>query len=148
MPARKPDTDLRLGLWRIRILHLASLEPVWGGKLVKLVASWGEAVPSSVVHDALAFMAMKGWLVRVAQPAPSVVRAFSISPAGRHRLDQLRRQIGDLHAELEGTGMPGATAPVAEQLEALVRRTSEERDRMRAALAAMRDVVTQALNGA
>ena len=145
---RKPDQDLRLGLWRIRILHLASLEPVWGGKLVKFVASWGEAIPLSVVHDALAFMAKKGWLVRATDFAPSMIRAFSISPAGRHRLDQLRRQIGGLHAELEGTGMPAATAPIAEQLEAMVRRTLEERDRMRAALAAMRDVVTQALNGA
>jgi DNA-binding PadR family transcriptional regulator len=146
---RKRNEDLRLGLWRILVLHEAARRPIWGGFVRRFLRERGHVVPPSVVHDALTFMVRKGWLAQAGSAVRTQPRSLAITPAGRQRLDALRREILGLHREIEGEAAPVPAAPARattlEELAELARRSHAEAASLRSALEAMRAVVEAAL---
>jgi len=106
----RAERDLRMGLWRIHILHHAAQRPVWGTWLLEELAAHGHRLSPGTLYPALARLERHGWLRRSGRAAHSRARqSFRITEAGRQVLQQLRQDIAQLHGEIV-VGQDGAHA--------------------------------------
>ncbi len=95
------DREIRLGIWKIHILHHAAQRDVWGLWLIEELAEHGHSLSPGTLYPALARMEQNGWLRR--RPGAAHARArqvFRITPAGRKLLAQLRREVAELYDEV------------------------------------------------
>ena len=95
------DREIRLGIWKIHILHHAAEREVWGMWLLGELAEHGHHLSPGTLYPALARMEANGWLRR--RPGGSHPRArqvYRITPGGRRLLRALRREIVELYEEV------------------------------------------------
>lgn len=95
------DREIRLGLWKIHILHHAATRDVWGLWLLEELAEHGHKLSPGTLYPALARMEQNGWLRRVNPEADERARhIYRITPAGQQLLESLKRDIQELYEEL------------------------------------------------
>src|SRR5512141_1823214 len=95
------DKEIRLGIWKIQILHHASERDVWGLWLLGELAEHGHSLSPGTLYPALARMVANGWLVRrKAGPHPRGRQLYRISPDGRRLLAALRSEIAELYDQV------------------------------------------------
>jgi DNA-binding PadR family transcriptional regulator len=97
------DREIRLGIWKIHILHHAAARKVWGTWLLEELARHGHKLSPGTLYPALARMEANGWLARSGDAAHARARqALRITAAGRKLLRTLRKEVIALHAEVVG----------------------------------------------
>lgn len=95
------DREIRLGIWKIHILHHAAAAEVWGTWLLDELAEHGHALSPGTLYPALARMERNGWLRRTRKAAHARARqTYRITAQGRRLLALLRREVSELHAEV------------------------------------------------
>ena len=95
------DREIRLGIWKIHILHHAATHDVWGQWLMAELAEHGHRLSPGTLYPALARMEANGWLRRIGQGAHARARqTFRITPAGRRLLETLRTDVAELYREI------------------------------------------------
>lgn len=95
------DREIRLGIWKIHILHHADNREVWGTWLLEELAEHGHALSPGTLYPALSRMEKNGWLARKGEaPHAHARQAFRITPAGRRLLKALRREVAELYEEV------------------------------------------------
>lgn len=95
------DREIRLGIWKIHILHHAAARDVWGTWLLEELAEHGHALSPGTLYPALARMERNGWLARTGEALHARARQiFRITPAGRRLLKELRREVTELYEEV------------------------------------------------
>ncbi|HLK91908.1 MAG TPA: helix-turn-helix transcriptional regulator [Polyangia bacterium] len=102
------DREIRLGIWKIHILHHAAAREVWGKWLIEELAQHGHRLSPGTLYPALARMERNGWLRRAGKASHSRARqTLRITPSGRRLLAGLRRDVAELHRELALGGESG-----------------------------------------
>jgi PadR family transcriptional regulator PadR len=106
------DREIRLGIWKIHILHHAAAHDVWGMWLLEELAEHGHRLSPGTLYPALARMTRNGWLQRrkISQH-PRGRQLYRITPAGRVLLRSLRREVSELYREVVLDDEPGHHAP-------------------------------------
>lgn len=95
------DREIRLGIWKIHILHHAAEREVWGTWLLAELAEHGHSLSLGTLYPALARMERNGWLLRKGTaPHARARQTFRITPAGRSLLRELRREVTELYEEV------------------------------------------------
>jgi DNA-binding PadR family transcriptional regulator len=95
------DREIRLGIWKIHILHHAAAHDVWGMWLLEELAAHGHRLSPGTLYPALARMARNGWLERrKTSRHPRGRQLYRITPAGRALLRSLRREVSELYREV------------------------------------------------
>jgi DNA-binding PadR family transcriptional regulator len=95
------DREIRLGIWKIHILHHAASREVWGLWLLEELAEHGHRLSPGTLYPALSRMAANGWLVRRKTGShPRARQLYKITPAGRRLLRTLRREVAELYREV------------------------------------------------
>jgi DNA-binding PadR family transcriptional regulator len=95
------DREIRLGIWKIHILHHAASREVWGLWLLDELAEHGHSLSPGTLYPALARMEQNGWLKRSGDaPHARARQTFRITPAGRRLLAALRRDVAELYEEV------------------------------------------------
>ena len=95
------DREIRLGIWKIHILHHAAKRDVWGAWLMEELAEHGHRLSPGTLYPALARMEANGWLRRSGKALHARARqTFRITPEGRRLLGTLRRDVIELHEEV------------------------------------------------
>ena len=95
------EHDIRLGLWKIHILHHAATRDVWGLWLLEELAEHGHKLSPGTLYPALARMERSGWLRRVDPEARERARhMFRITPEGQRLLASLKHDIQELYDEV------------------------------------------------
>lgn len=106
------DREIRLGIWKVHILHHAASREVWGAWLLEELAEHGHELSPGTLYPALARMEKNGWLAR--QGTASHARArqvFRITAAGRVLLKALRREVTELYEEVVLGRAPAPPSP-------------------------------------
>lgn len=102
------DREIRLGIWKVHILHHASIREVWGRWLLGELARHGHDLSPGTLYPALLRMEANGWLERTGDaPHARARQTFRITPEGRRLLENLRREVTELHAEIVLGREPG-----------------------------------------
>jgi DNA-binding PadR family transcriptional regulator len=95
------DREIRLGIWKIHILHHAASKEVWGKWLIEELAEHGHRLSPGTLYPALARMEANGWLRRTGKaPHVRARQTFRITPDGRRLLEGLRHDVRELYEEL------------------------------------------------
>jgi DNA-binding PadR family transcriptional regulator len=95
------DREIRLGIWKIHILHHASAREVWGRWLLEELAEHGHELSPGTLYPALLRMEANGWLERTGDaPHARARQTFRITREGRRLLQALRREVTELYEEV------------------------------------------------
>lgn len=95
------DREIRLGIWKIHILHHADAREVWGTWLLAELAHHGHTLSPGTLYPALARMERNGWLLRTSTgPHARARQTFRTTPAGKRLLEDLRREVTELYEEV------------------------------------------------
>jgi DNA-binding PadR family transcriptional regulator len=95
------DREVRLGLWKVHILHHARTRAVWGAWLLEELAEHGHRLSPGTLYPALARMEANGWIRRSGKAAHARARqTFRITAEGRRLLEALRRDVTELYEEI------------------------------------------------
>jgi len=95
------DREIRLGIWKIHILHHAELREVWGMWLLEELAQHGHVLSPGTLYPALLRMERNGWLKRTGTQSHARARqTFRITAAGKRLLRDLRREVAELYEEV------------------------------------------------
>jgi DNA-binding PadR family transcriptional regulator len=95
------DREIRLGIWKIHILHHAASRDVWGLWLLEELAEHGHKLSPGTLYPALARMRKNGWLKPSGRAGHARARqTFRITPEGRRLLKSLRREVTELYREV------------------------------------------------
>ena len=95
------DREIRLGLWKIHVLHHAAKHEVWGRWLLDELAEHGHKLSPGTLYPALIRMEKLGWLRRTGVPShPRGRQTFRITPAGRKLLASLQEDVRELYREV------------------------------------------------
>lgn len=95
------DKEIRLGIWKIHILHHAAERDVWGKWLLDELAEHGHALSPGTLYPALTRMEKNGWLApKGKQHHSRARRVLRITREGRALLERLRDEVAELHAEV------------------------------------------------
>jgi len=95
------DREIRLGIWKIHILHHAAAREVWGMWLLEELGEHGHRLSPGTLYPALARMEQNGWLERSGEARHVRARqTFRITPEGRRLLETLRRDVSELYVEV------------------------------------------------
>jgi DNA-binding PadR family transcriptional regulator len=106
------DREIRLGIWKIHILHHATVQDVWGMWLLEELAVHGYRLSPGTLYPALARMARNGWLERrKTSRHPRGRQLYRITAAGRVLLRSLRREVSELYREVVLGDEPRHHAP-------------------------------------
>jgi PadR family transcriptional regulator PadR len=106
------DREIRLGIWKIHILHHAASREVWGKWLLDELAEHGHELSPGTLYPALIRMETNGWLERSGEALHARARQqFRITREGRRLLAQLRREVTELYEEV----VPGRDVSHPEQ---------------------------------
>src|SRR5664279_4269278 len=95
------DREIRLGIWKIHILHHAATRDVWGTWLLDELAEHGHVLRPGTLYPALTRLERNGWLKRTQEGSHIRARqTFRITPEGRKLLRLLRREVAELYEEI------------------------------------------------
>lgn len=95
------DREIRLGIWKIHILHHAEAREVWGLWLLEELAEHGHQLSPGTLYPALLRMERNGWLRRTGRALHTRARqTFRITRAGSRLLRELRREVAELYEEV------------------------------------------------
>jgi DNA-binding PadR family transcriptional regulator len=95
------DREIRLGIWKIHILHHAAVREIWGLWLLEELAEHGHRLSPGTVYPALARMENNGWLIRRKRgDHPRARQLYRITPQGRVLLRTLQREVKELYQEV------------------------------------------------
>jgi DNA-binding PadR family transcriptional regulator len=95
------DREIRLGIWKIHILHHAASRPVWGTWLLAELAEHGHSLSPGTLYPALARMQKNGWIAPHGRSQHARARrSYRITASGRRLLRELRRDVGELYREV------------------------------------------------
>lgn len=95
------DREIRLGIWKIHILHHAATRDVWGLWLLDELAEHGHPLSPGTLYPALARMEENGWLTRrKSGQHPRARQLYRITADGRALLRTLRREVTELYREV------------------------------------------------
>jgi DNA-binding PadR family transcriptional regulator len=95
------DREIRLGIWKIHILHHAAAREVWGTWLLEELAEHGHKLSPGTLYPALLRMERNGWLERVGDaPHARARQTFRITRQGRRLLAGLRHEVRELYQEV------------------------------------------------
>jgi DNA-binding PadR family transcriptional regulator len=95
------DREIRLGIWKIHILHHADTREVWGKWLLEELAEHGHELSPGTLYPALLRMERNGWLMRSGEASHARARRmFRITREGRRLLVGLRREVSELYEEV------------------------------------------------
>ena len=95
------DREIRLGIWKIHILHHAEGRDVWGMWLLDELAEHGHVLSPGTLYPALTRMERNGWLRRTGSaPYARARQTFRITPTGKRLLKELRREVMELYEEV------------------------------------------------
>ena len=95
------DREIRLGIWKIHILHHASSREVWGRWLLEELAEHGHELSPGTLYPALLRMEANGWLERTGDaPHARARQTFRITRDGMRLLSTLRREVTELYEEV------------------------------------------------
>jgi PadR family transcriptional regulator, regulatory protein PadR len=95
------DREIRLGIWKIHILHHAESRDVWGRWLLEELEEHGHELSPGTLYPALLRMEANGWLKRTRDaPHARARQTFRITAEGRRLLDVLRREVTELYDEV------------------------------------------------
>ncbi|HXX29548.1 MAG TPA: helix-turn-helix transcriptional regulator [Myxococcaceae bacterium] len=95
------DREIRLGIWKIHILHHAASREVWGKWLLEELAEHGHRLSPGTLYPALLRMERNGWLARRRlAPHARARQAFRVTPDGRRLLRALQREVTELYREV------------------------------------------------
>jgi DNA-binding PadR family transcriptional regulator len=95
------DREIRLGIWKIHILHHAATREVWGRWLLEELAEHGHELSPGTLYPALQRMEQNGWLERSGDAQYTRARrTFRITLEGQRLLDGLRREVRELYEEV------------------------------------------------
>ena len=95
------DREIRLGIWKIHILHHAESREIWGTWLLEELAEHGHRLSPGTLYPALARMEQNGWLKRRGKAAHTRARQpLQITLQGKRLLQQLRREVTELYQEV------------------------------------------------
>lgn len=95
------DREIRLGIWKIHILHHAATREVWGKWLLDELAEHGHELSPGTLYPALVRMETNGWLERTGDaPHARARQTFRITPEGRSLLEGLRQEVTELYGEV------------------------------------------------
>jgi DNA-binding PadR family transcriptional regulator len=94
------DREIRLGFWKVHILHHAQKQPVYGRWMLEELAEHGHHLSPGTLYPILARMEANGWLRSHSAGPRNARRSYRITAEGRRVLDDLRAEIGELHAEV------------------------------------------------
>jgi DNA-binding PadR family transcriptional regulator len=111
------DREIRLGIWKIHILHHAAVREVWGKWLMEELAEHGHRLSPGTLYPALARMEANGWLRRTGKALHVRARqTFRITADGSRLLAALRSDVTELYREVvlgEEDARPGRRANAA-----------------------------------
>jgi DNA-binding PadR family transcriptional regulator len=100
--------EIRMGIWKIHILHHAASRDVWGMWLLEELAAHGHVLSPGTLYPALGRMERNGWLRRVGSVRHARARQpFRITAEGRRLLEALRREVRELYREVVLGREPG-----------------------------------------
>ena len=109
------DREIRLGIWKIHILHHAESREVWGRWLLEELAEHGHELSPGTLYPALLRMESNGWLERTGDaPHARARQTFRITPEGRRLLEGLRKEVTELYEEVVLGREPDHPEPVRE----------------------------------
>lgn len=95
------DREIRLGIWKIHILHHAASREVWGKWLLEELAEHGHELSPGTLYPALLRMETNGWLERTGDaPYARARQTFRITPRGLRLLEGLRKEVAELYQEV------------------------------------------------
>lgn len=95
------DREIRLGIWKIHILHHAATREIWGKWLLEELAEHGHELSPGTLYPALLRMEANGWLERTGDaPHARARQTFRITPEGKRLLEGLRREVTELYEEI------------------------------------------------
>jgi PadR family transcriptional regulator PadR len=95
------DREIRLGIWKIHILHHAASRAVWGRWLLDELAEHGHELSPGTLYPALLRMEANGWLERTGDaPHTRARQTFRITREGQRLLEGLRREVTELYQEV------------------------------------------------
>jgi PadR family transcriptional regulator, regulatory protein PadR len=95
------DREIRLGMWKIHILHHAAKREVWGLWLLDELAEHGHKLSPGTLYPALARMVENGWIAPTkTDVGPRTRHSYKITAQGRRLLADLRRDIRELYEEV------------------------------------------------
>jgi PadR family transcriptional regulator PadR len=95
------DREIRLGIWKIHILHHAERREVWGTWLLEELAEHGHELSPGTLYPALLRMERNGWLRRTGTaPHIRARQTFRITRGGKLLLRELRREVAELYEEV------------------------------------------------
>ena len=95
------DREIRLGIWKVHILHHAEAREVWGTWLLEELAEHGHTLSPGTLYPALARMERNGWLRRTGSARHARARqTFRLTPTGKRLLEELRREVTELYEEV------------------------------------------------
>ena len=95
------DREIRLGIWKIHVLHHAETREVWGTWLLEQLAAHGHELSPGTLYPALLRMERNQWLRRTGNaPHTRARQTFRITRAGKLLLRELRREVTELYEEV------------------------------------------------
>lgn len=94
------DREIRLALWKLHILHHAAQGEIYGLWMLNELAGHGHRLSPGTLYPILARMERNGWLKSRAGGGKTR-RGYRITPQGRKLLQKLRREVAELHSELQ-----------------------------------------------
>src|SRR5262245_31955475 len=95
------DREIRVGIWKIHILHHAASRDVWGRWLLQELTEHGHDLSPGTLYPALLRMEANGWLRRTGDaPHARARQTFRITREGRRLLEALRREVTELYEEV------------------------------------------------
>jgi PadR family transcriptional regulator PadR len=101
LPLSIADREIRLGIWKIHILHHAASRAVWGRWLLQELAEHGQELSPGTLYPALLRMEVNGWLQRGrGAPHARARQTFRITAEGRRLLEALRHEVAELYEEV------------------------------------------------
>jgi PadR family transcriptional regulator PadR len=107
------DREIRLGIWKIHILHHAASREVWGKWLLDELAEHGHSLSPGTLYPALSRMERNRWLERTCEATHARARqTFRVTRAGFELLEALRRDVSELYEEVVLEAGPGHEARV------------------------------------
>jgi len=95
------DREIRLGIWKIHILHHAAARAVWGKWLLEELAEHGHRLSPGTLYPALLRMERNGWLERRrTAPHARARQSFRATADGRRLLRALQTEVTELYREV------------------------------------------------
>jgi PadR family transcriptional regulator, regulatory protein PadR len=96
--------EVLLAFWKVHILHHAAERPVYGQWIIDELRRHGYNISPGTLYPLLRRMERLGWLKRVGSAASNGLKArqeYTITEQGSTTLTVLRRNVGELHRELQ-----------------------------------------------